>query len=264
MPLITLTSDFGIQNHVVSAVKGRILSALPQSNLIDISHTLSEFNLQQAVYVFKSAIRFFPAETFHFVFCDLYASKSKQLLYVYENGQHIFCPDNGFLTLLFDEQPLRIFSLSDALPAYDFIHICDAYTQVVLQLIEQQVLALAPLDVNDMVVKKPTYAILNQNTLEAQVLYIDSFGNVVLNLTRTQFEKARMGRKFRILFMHDEEINSLSEYYHDVAAGDNLCLFNSADYLEIAVNRGSAAQLFGFSTQGEKSVFYQTIKLFFE
>jgi len=95
MPLITLTSDFGIQNHALASVKGRILSGFPDASIIDITHTINGFNLQQTAYVFRQAYRHFPQGSFHFILSELYAHPSRQLLYAFEHGQHIFCADNG-------------------------------------------------------------------------------------------------------------------------------------------------------------------------
>jgi S-adenosylmethionine hydrolase len=64
--------------------------------------------------------------------------------------------------------------------------------------------------------------------------------------------------------MRYAEINTISEHYNDVPEGDNLCLFNSADFLELAVNHGNAARLFGFKESNDQSLFYNTIKIFFE
>jgi S-adenosylmethionine hydrolase len=63
--------------------------------------------------------------------------------------------------------------------------------------------------------------------------------------------------------MRDEEINAISTHYNDVPEGEKLCLFNTANYLEIAVNKGNAARLFGFQEMTDRSLFYNSVKLFF-
>lgn len=264
MAIVTLTSDFGLQNHTLSSVKARILGVIPNPILLDISHTLNPFNLQQTVYVFKTAYRNFPDESFHFVMSDLYAHPGKQLLYAYENHQHIFCADNGFMTMLFDDKPIQLFKLTDKIYPYHAMSVADAFVSVTASLLNGHPGGLEIIDVKNTVMKRAAYAYYNSDTLEAQVLYIDHFGNVVLNVTHAQFEEARQGRKFKILFMRDEEIHTLSEHYHDVVEGEKLCHVNSSNHLEISINRGNASRLFGFSETGEKSLFYNTIKIFFE
>jgi S-adenosylmethionine hydrolase len=114
----------------------------------------------------------------------------------------------------------------------------------------------------------------DDNILEGQIIYIDNFENVIVNITRKQFEKQRRGRKFKILFLRDETINKISKSYADVHEGEKLAFFNSADFLEIAVNKGNAAGLFGlkgFSDKASRSsvimqskLMYQTVKIHFE
>ncbi|MBL7765500.1 MAG: SAM-dependent chlorinase/fluorinase [Chitinophagaceae bacterium] len=261
---ITLTSDFGIQSHPVASIKGKLLSAFGQLNIIDITHTVRPFDLQQGAYLFKQAYGHFPKDSFHLIYLGLHHRDGKQLLYAYENGQHIFCADNGFMTLLFDDKPARFFKLTDRISEYDFLHVTDLFLSNIAGLMHGNRSGLELVDVHQIVVKHPVYATHQNHVLEAQVQYIDNYGNVILNLTRHQFEEAALGRKFRILFMRDEEINTISRHYSDVPEGDKLCLFNTSGHLEIAIHNGDASQLFGFHENGEKSLLYNRVKIFFE
>jgi S-adenosylmethionine hydrolase len=111
-----------------------------------------------------------------------------------------------------------------------------------------------------------------EDWIEGQIIFIDHFENVVVNITRDSFEEQRRGRSFRIVFKRDEAIDKVSETYADVQEGEKLALFNSAGYLEIAINKGNAAGLFGlqgFLEQSQNSylqnrLFYQTVKVYFE
>jgi S-adenosylmethionine hydrolase len=109
---------------------------------------------------------------------------------------------------------------------------------------------------------------LENNIIEGQIIFIDSFENIIVNITREQFEEQRKDRNFRIVFKRDEEITRISETYADVGEGEKLALFNSAGYLEIAINKGNAAGLFGLKGFSEKlrqgQLSYHTIKVFFE
>ena len=114
------------------------------------------------------------------------------------------------------------------------------------------------------------------NFIEGQIILIDKFENVIVNISKVQFEEHRKGRKFSIIFKRDEVIDKLSESYADVPEGDKLAFFNSAGYLEIAINKGHAASLFGLQRFSEKQhktaqqqyinsrMFYQTVKVYFE
>ena len=85
MPLITLTSDIGQQDFLIGAVKGQLLQANPNFNIVDISHNLSPFNYPQAAYVCRNAIKNFPEETFHIVLVNLFDQRPEHLLLVKHN-----------------------------------------------------------------------------------------------------------------------------------------------------------------------------------
>ena len=123
--------------------------------------------------------------------------------------------------------------------------------------------------------KNPLKAIPGENSIEGQIIFIDNFENVIVNITQEEFEQHRKGRNFRIVFKRDEVIDRISSSYADVPEGEKLALFNSAGYLEIAINKGNAAGLFGlknFSERPTKQVsailqnelFYRTVRVYFE
>ena len=119
--------------------------------------------------------------------------------------------------------------------------------------------------------KNPLRPLLGENWIEGQIIFIDNFENVVVNITREQFEEQRKGRSFRIVFKRDEMIERISESFADVTEGEKLALFNAAGYLEIAVNKGNAAGLFGLQGYLEQAqnqylqnrLFYQTVRIYF-
>jgi len=116
---------------------------------------------------------------------------------------------------------------------------------------------------------RPVYG---DNWIEGQIIFIDHFENVIVNITRDEFEERRAGRSFRIVCKRDEVIDRISETYADAHEGEKLALFNSAGYLEIAIQKGNAAGLFGLQDFTEQSqnqylqsrLFYQTVRVYFE
>jgi S-adenosylmethionine hydrolase len=116
--------------------------------------------------------------------------------------------------------------------------------------------------------KKHLRPTIEQQYIEGQIIFIDGFENVIVNITRAQFEENRKGRGFKIVFRGDETIDQISESYADVGEGEKLALFNSAGYLEIAINKGNAAGLFGLKGYSEQSrqgqLAYQTVRVYFQ
>jgi S-adenosylmethionine hydrolase len=275
MPLITLTSDIGRQDFLTGAIKGQLLHINNSFNIVDISHELSPFNYPQAAYVCRNAIKNFPGGTFHIVFVNLFDKRPEHLLFIQHNEQYIGCADNGLITMILEEVPEKIV----ALPLKPSEKKNTLYCASVFATAYQEILDGKPMEeVGDssvsIEVKNPLRPLLGPKYIEGQIIFIDNFENVIINITKEEFEEQRRGRSFKIVFKRDEIIEKISETYADVHESEKLALFNSANYLEIAVNKGNAAGLFGLEGYTEKvnmqtqymqnRLLYQTVKIYFE
>ncbi len=266
MPLITLLSDFGSQSVTPASVEGLIYQYIKNARVITINNQVAPYNLQQAAYLFKQSFKNFPEDTFHFIMVDLYGNTSEEIIYVYENKQHILCPNNGFITMLFQDSPVKLFKLNATFnEAYHAISLTKKYLEAVEAILQNEKEdVMDEVTADDILIKKSSQAFYNNNVLNATVLYIDNFENVVLNVTKAYFEEVSMGRNFKLRLVGNDEITKISTQYNSVSVGEKLCRFNSANYLEIAINKGNAAGLFGFNLQNENSLLYQQVKIFFE
>lgn len=270
MPIITLTSDIGQQDYLVGAVKGQLLQVNHAFHLVDISHDLAPFNISQAAYVCRNAIKNFPSFSFHIVMVNLFELKPEQLLLAFHKHQYILCADNGLLPMILEEKPEMVMGLPLDKTAIKNTLYC---TRVFGEAIEN---IHRGLDISEIGLPDPGYLdriplrpLLGENWMEGQILFIDHFENIIVNITHDQFEQQRKGRSFRIIFKRDEVISVISETYANVKEGEKLALFNSAGYLEIAINKGNAAGLFGLqgfiaSSQNQQTrLFYQTVRIQF-
>lgn len=275
MPLITLTSDIGHQDFLTGAVKGQLLQVNPDFNLIDITHNLPPFNYPQAAYVCRSAIKNFPEQTFHLVLVNLFDQQMEHLLLIKHNNQYIGCADNGLITMILEALPLEMVALPLKKSAHnDTLYCVKVFAAAFNSILKGKTLA----EVGDLKVsiqiKNHLRPLYGTNWIEGQIIFIDNFENVIINITKDEFEEQRGNRSFKIVFKRDEVIDTISETYSDVAESEKLALFNSAGYLEIAINKGNAAGLFGLQGYSEKlttqsqylqnRLLYQTIKIYFE
>jgi S-adenosylmethionine hydrolase len=269
MALITLTSDIGSPDYLVGAIKAQLLQLNSEFQLIDISHHIPPFNYTQAAYVCRSAIRHFPPHTFHLIMVDLFGTRPDQLLLAFHQEQYFICADNGLLSMILEETPEVVMGipLENTSPRTT-LHVTGIMGQVVDRLSKGE--PILKIGKPDIVIaeKKHLRPTIEQQYIEGQIIFIDGFENVIVNITRNQFEESRKGRAFKIVFRGNETIDQLSESYADVAEGDKLALFNSAGYLEIAINKGNAAGLFGLKGYSEKSrqgqLAYQTVRVYFQ
>lgn len=276
MPLVTLTSDIGEKDFLVGGIKGQLMQASNYFSIIDITHQLSPFNYPQAAYVCRNAIKSFPEGTLHLVMVNLFDDKPEHLLLAEHNGHYIGCGDNGLLTMILEELPQKVVALQlDKTTQKNTLYCTSVFAKAFNELQNGRTLediGDASVSIN---VKNALRPMLGNNWIEGQIIFIDNFENVIVNITKEDFETQRKGRSFKIVFKRDEVIDRISDTYADVPEGEKLAIFNSAAYLEIAINKGNAAGLFGLQGYSEKQVqghhqyvnnrlFYQTVKVFFE
>jgi len=275
MPFITLTSDIGEQDYLVGAVKCRLLRINPEFKIIDITHKLSPFNYPQAAYVCRNAIKNFPEFTYHIVLVNLFESKPEQLLFAFHKDQYLVCADNGLIEMILEEKPEMVLGIPLGKSAIkNTLYCIDVAARAITQLMNGEPLLNIGIPDAPYLEKNPLRPTSGEDWIEGQIIFIDHFENVIVNITQDQFEEQRKGRRFKIVFKRDEVIERISGSYADVPQGEKLVLFNSAGYMEIAINKGNAAGLFGLKGYNESSqqvsvmvqnrLFYQTVKVYFE
>lgn len=275
MPLLTLTSDIGSQDFLIGAIKGQLLQCNKDFNLVDITHNLSPFNYPQAAYVCRNAIKNFPAGTFHLILVNLFEEKPQHLLLALHNGHYIACADNGLLTMILEEVPQKVTALAfEKNMQKNTVYCTSVFANTINAICNGKKLDEVGDATVSIQVKNPLRPLTGANYIEGQIIFVDNFENVIVNIHKDEFEEHRKGRRFTIAFKRDEVIDRISETYADVHEGEKLALFNSAGYLEIAINKGNAAGLLGLEAFSQKQLqqsqymnsrlFYQTVKVYFE
>ncbi|MDE3235193.1 MAG: SAM-dependent chlorinase/fluorinase [Bacteroidota bacterium] len=271
MPIVTLSSDIGEHDYLVGAIKGQLLSSSPLLNIADITHYLSPSNYPQAAYICGNAFKYYPAGTFHIIIVNLFETQPKHLLVTQHRSQYIICPDNGLLTMITNGKPANVYAILVE-SGSSLLNITASLAKNLQRLILQNDISVFGSPISSMVEKYPLRATTGPDWIEGQILFIDRFENVVINITKEEFEQNRRGRSFKIVFKRDEIIEQISENYASVYEGEKMAWFNSAGYLEIAMNKGNIAGLFGLQGFNEKmhqqgtvqnKWFYQTVRVFF-
>ncbi|RKD13866.1 hypothetical protein BCY91_09940 [Pelobium manganitolerans] len=246
MAIITLTTDLGYKDFYQAALKGSILSALPTVNIIDITHEIDAFNIAKAAFLLKNCYHYFPKNTVHLIGIDtVYSSSNKYLAIKYRD--HFFVgSDNGIFSLIFEEAPQEVVELN-ILQSLKFLHfpLADIFVKAACHLASGgalQEIGERTFEIQEKIYFRP---VIEQNTIKGSVIFIDSFENVITNITKDLFTKVQAGRKFELHFKRGETINQLSWHYDEVPEGEKLCLFGISDHLEIAINKGKAGKLLG-------------------
>jgi S-adenosylmethionine hydrolase len=254
MSIITLLTDFGIEDEYVGVVKGVILSIAPSAKIIDITHQIDPQDLVQAAYTIKFYYRYFSRGAVHAVVVDPGVGTFRAIIAL-EVRDHIFlAPDNGVLTLLLDTEPIdsiiRVNNTDYFLePVSRTFHGRDIFAPVAAHLAKGVALQKfgPPADLKELVRLPIEYPTLSEKgELMGFIVSIDRFGNLITNIDLVSFEKfsrAETGKTPEIQIGRGR-ITGLSGSYEDVKPQNPLAIIGSRGCIEIAVNGGSARRHF--------------------
>ncbi len=245
MPFITLTSDLGERDHYVAAVKGALYSACADIRIVDISHQISHFDIAHAAFVLKNAYHHFPEGSIHLLSVESTDKPDARILLVKKKGHFFVGYDNGIFSLLFDDGPDEIFHIPGKEGRASTFPFREIMVDVACKLVNGTKAEALGVAVSEYVERQKLQPVLNGNSLRGAILYFDHYGNAMTNISRTLFEEIIGEKRFSIAFKNNETVRSISLSYNEVPEGEKLCIFNSEGYLEIAINKGQAKQLFG-------------------
>lgn len=241
-PIITLTTDFGLKDHFAASLKGALYSSIPGATLVDVTHLVPPFDLQQAAFTLGHSWQKFPQGTIHIVCVG--PSPSLRFNHVaFRMGGHFFIgSNNGLFSLMSDMRPDLVVEICKAgyeISSFPALDIYVPFAAAIASGLELSTLGDPLTGVAELI--RPRH-FPEEDVIKGNVVHIDSFGNLVTDIRKSEFERIGRDRPFSIVLIGDE-ITSISLRYSDVDEGDKLALFNSDEVLEIAINQGKANQL---------------------
>ncbi|NDV42688.1 SAM hydrolase/SAM-dependent halogenase family protein [Flagellimonas sediminis] len=266
MAIITLTTDFGYKDHFVGTVKGAILSNLPEVTIVDISHAISPFNIQECAYILKNAYRSFPMGTVHVVGVDSEWSPENQHIVVQVDGHYFVSSNSGVISLITSEvKPEKIVEINLPNAESGSFPVLNIFVQVACHIARGGKLEVIGRNFDDLKELREfePRIINNGKSISGNVIYIDNYGNVVTNIQKGLFEAYRNGRDYEII-ARTTKIKKVHHSYNGIinydldrsqrmGPGDALALFNSAGYIELAIYKsdlnsvGGASSLLGLN-----------------
>lgn len=251
-PIITLTTDFGLNDHFVGTMKGVILAIEPEAEIIDICHSVQAFDVLDGALTISQSYSYFPSETVHMVIVDPGVGTARRPIIVTSERHHFVAPDNGVLSLIYQrEERLSVRHVTGEhyflQPVSNTFHARDVFSPVAAYLAK----GVDPLkfgeEVTDFVrFSAPKPKAVNESTLRGVVLKVDRFGNLITNITPQDAPMlfSESPAAFKIV-VGKREITQIKEAYALGAPGEVFGILGSMGYLEIAANRGAAAQIIG-------------------
>jgi S-adenosylmethionine hydrolase len=260
--IITLTTDFGINEHYVGAMKGVILSINPDVKIVDICNCVQSFDIFDGALTISQAYEYFPSGTIHIVVVDPGVGTTRRPIMVAAHKQLFVAPDNGVLSLVYEREPERV-SVRHLTAEHYFLHpVCptfhgrDIFAAVAANLSKGVQVTKFGDEISDYVrFAAPRPKPVSENALKGIVLKVDKFGNLITNITPKDVPQLFQAAPppFKIM-VGKHEISRIHPAYAHGSPGELFGVLGSLGYLEIVANRAAAAGLLGVGKGAEVGI----------
>ena len=266
MSVISLITDFGTKDHYVGSVKGALYSELNDLRIVDISHSISPFNIIEAAYIIENSYKNFPIGSIHIIGVDSEKTPEQNHLVIKLDGHYFICADNGILSLLTAKiKPEKIININVHNELPTTFSVLDVFVKIAAHIYRGGSIDLVGSKIEKLKELYNINPILNEKTNEiiGNVIYVDNYENVVTNITKKIFQDFGKSRKFEINarnYKFKQIVKSYSEAIRfDInkesrkEIGKKIALFNKSDYLELSIYKsnpllsGGASSLFGLN-----------------
>lgn len=242
MPFITVISDMGRQDASLAYLKYNIQEVAKQADIVEITLDLQPFNTKQASYILAGALNTFPEGTIHLILVDVFYDRTPELCLHYIGNQYVIMPRNA-MSLPTQKRPLAWSKLIfKGTIATHFSDWCVACIALIQQITSGE---LQWDNYPTTVIPTPKPWVYSQAVmLPLEIIYIDHYGNAVLDFNEQQLATILNEKKFNFINIDYEQITKISNHYNDVKKGILMCRVNKLGYLELCMNRGKFATFY--------------------
>jgi S-adenosylmethionine hydrolase len=254
MSIITLTTDFGVHDAYVAAMKGVILGINKKATIVDVCHTITPQNITEAAYVLSAVTKYFPDGTIHIAVVDPGVGTKRRPVLLVTPQAYFIGPDNGIFNYVASSPQSRAqaFHLNNQRywlsPLSNTFHGRDIFAPVAANLS----LGVPPHELGEMIeslgkaeLSQPTVS--KDGTIIGKVIHADHFGNLITNIMEHDLPKGQV-----FIETGGHIIDDISTSYEDDEG--LLAIIGSDGRLEVSVYKGSAARYLGVGVGGEVKV----------
>lgn len=249
--IITLTTDYGTNDHLVGTLKGVILKINPDVTIVDITHNVTPFDLLDGALAIGSAYAYFPPKTIHVVVVDPSVGTERRPLLVSAANQYFVAPDNGVLSVIYErEQENMVVRHANAehyylQPVSKTFHGRDIFAPVAAWLSKGWQTASMGDEIQDFkrfAIPRPKTA---DGVVKGVVLRADAFGNLITNFRAEDLPESAVSAGEIKLQAGTQSITRLVDTFARGKNGEAIAYLGSSGYLEIGLNKGNAARTLG-------------------
>jgi len=247
-PIVTLTTDFGLQDHFVGVMKGVIRTIAPTADIIDITHDVSAFEVNEAAYVIAESYRYFPKKTVHLVVVDPGVGSSRRAILAQAGGYTFVAPDNGVLSIIFAREKCSVREITAERyfrkPVSKTFHGRDVFAPVAAHLAKGVAPARFGKKIEDALrLTLATVQRIGKRAWAGSILKIDRFGNIITSFHRDEFPT--VGEQNFEMAVGLERTSVFARTYSEVPFGVLCVIPGSSGYLEVSFKQANAAKALG-------------------
>jgi len=252
-PIITLTTDYGTNDHLVGTLKGVILKVNPDVTIVDITHNVTPFDLLDGALAIGSAYSYFPPKTVHVVVVDPGVGTERRPILVSAGNQYFVAPDNGVLSVIYEREPENLLVRHANAEHYYFqpvsktFHGRDIFAPVAAWLTKNWQPSSMGEEIQDykrFALPRPKEA---EGALKGVVLRTDSFGNLVTNFRQEDLPEGALNGGAINLQIGNQAVTRFVETFAQGNGAEPFAYLGSSGFVEIGVNKGNAARTLGLN-----------------
>ncbi len=244
MPVITLTTEWRPDDIFHGIIKGKLCTMCPGATIIDNATSVPVLNIAHASFVIRNTYSNYPPGTIHIICVHSEANKGQDYLVVKAKDHFFIGTDNGIFNLILNSDPDEVIRISHT----EISDELEIFARAAADLISGKKLSEIGKSDKKITERIPLRATIDKDVIIGSIIFIDSYGNAISNITREVFYRVFEGKKYRILIQSNKNhTENISRKYSDVPVGELLARFNSLDLLEIAINGANIAELLSLS-----------------
>jgi S-adenosylmethionine hydrolase len=254
-PIITLTTDFGTSDHLVGAMKGVILNINPAARIVDMNHSVVPYDILDGALSLANAYKYFPSRTIHVIIVDPGVGTERRPLLVSGEKQFFVAPDNGVLSMIYEREPCTVRHITSRHyfldPISPTFHGRDIFAPTAAWLSKTLQTEAFGEVITDFVRFSMPKAKPDGQSVRGVVLRVDAFGNLMTNLTAENLPSGAIAGGAIKLTLNGKPVGRFADTFASGAPGEPIAVLGSSGYVEVAVNRGSAARTLGVNRGAE-------------
>ncbi|HDZ40559.1 MAG TPA: hypothetical protein ENH59_02605 [Bacteroidetes bacterium] len=243
MPVITLTTEWQAFDYYNGMLKGKLASMCPGTTVIDNASGLNPFNIQKSAFVIRNTFEHYPEGSVHIICVQSEYSDQSPHVIVEAKGHFFIGADNGIFHLLLNSEPDRIVQISPD-KNKGRINEIEVFAEGAAAIIKGK--GISGIGEEKLAIREmhPFRATIEEDAISGSIIYIDTYGNAISNITNDLFNRVFDNKSFQIAIRSNTNvIDHISDSYNSESIGELLAVFNSLDLLEIGINGTNASEL---------------------